>query len=154
MGMVLRSIDGNVAAVDVHDDVALRLAGLDQRYTPGRRAIVEVLAKASRPLTVPELLAAAGAAGEGAGTVPQSSAYRNLTLLVEVGILHRLPGSDEFARYELAEELAGHHHHVTCASCGTVADVSASPRLERALAEAARIAADQTGFEVTGHHIE
>ena len=109
MGMVLRSIDGNVAAVDVHDDVALRLAGLDQRYTPGRRAIVEVLAKASRPLTVPELLAAAGAAGEGAGTVPQSSAYRNLTLLVEVGILHRLPGSDEFARYELAEELAGHH---------------------------------------------
>ena len=137
--------------MELHDDVALRLAGLDQRYTTGRRAIVEVLANASRPLTVPELLAAAGA---GAGGVPQSSAYRNLTLLVEVGILHRLPGSDEFARYELAEELAGHHHHVTCASCGTVADVSASPRLERALAEAARIAADQTGFEVTGHHIE
>src|SRR5207253_1623526 len=79
-----------------------------------------------------------------------------LTLLVEVGIVHRLQGSgsDMFARYELAEELAGHHHHVTCGSCGTVADVSASPRLERALAEAARIAADQTGFEVTGHHIE
>jgi Fe2+ or Zn2+ uptake regulation protein len=138
--------------VELHDDVALRLAGLDQRYTPGRRAIVEVLANATRPLTVPELLAAAGS--KAGGAVPQSSAYRHLTLLVELGILHRLPGSDEFARYELAEELAGHHHHVTCASCGTVADVSASPRLERALAEAARIAAEQTGFEVTGHHIE
>ena len=143
-----------VTGVELHDDVALRLAGLDQRYTVGRRAIVEILEKATRPLTVPELLAAAGSRKGGA--VPQSSAYRNLTMLVELGIVHRLQpgGSDMFTRYELAEELAGHHHHVTCATCGTVADVSASPRLERALAEAARIAADQTGFEVTGHHIE
>src|SRR5947208_16809181 len=58
-------------AVELHDDVALRLAGLDQRYTPGRRAIVEVLAKSDRPLTVPELLASAGRrAGD---AVPQSS---------------------------------------------------------------------------------
>jgi Fe2+ or Zn2+ uptake regulation protein len=142
-----RALSTPIDGAGVHDAIALRLAALDQRYTRGRRAIVDVLVNAGRPLTVPEILASASG-------LPQSSTYRNLTLLIEVGIVHRLPGGDEFARYELAEEFAGHHHHLTCASCGTIADVSTSPRLERALAEAARIAAAETGFRVTGHHTE
>jgi Fe2+ or Zn2+ uptake regulation protein len=135
--------------VDVDAEIAIRLSGLDQRYTRGRRAIVAALAAAGRPLTVPEILA-----GDAEGELPQSSAYRNLTVLVEVGVVHRLPGTDEFARYELAEEFAGHHHHLLCGSCGTVADVTTSPRLERMLAEAARLAAAETGFEVTGHRMD
>ncbi|MGH9185160.1 MAG: Fur family transcriptional regulator [Acidimicrobiales bacterium] len=135
--------------MDVHDQTALRLAALDQRYTRGRRAIVTVLASAGRPLTVPEILD-----GTDRGALPQSSAYRNLTVLNDAAVVRRLPGTDEFARYELAEELAGHHHHFLCDSCGTVADVSASPRLERALAEAARVAADESGFKVTGHRMD
>lgn len=134
---------------DIHDDVALRLRRSEQRYTPGRRAVVEALLGAGRPLTVPEILD-----GTDRRTLPQSSAYRNLTVLVEAGVAHRLPGTDEFARYELAEELAGHHHHLHCDTCGVVADVSASPRLEKALADAASAAADESGFQVTGHRIE
>jgi Fe2+ or Zn2+ uptake regulation protein len=134
---------------DVHAEASLRLAALDQRYTAGRRAIVEALIGASRPLTVPQLLA-----GTQRGVVPVSSAYRNLTVLLDAGIVHRLPGADEFARYELAEELAGHHHHLLCGKCGAVADVATSSRLERALDEAARVAAAENGFDVTGHRID
>ncbi len=133
----------------MHGEAALRLAALDQRYTRGRRAIVAALSDAARPLTVPEILS-----GTARGSVPVSSAYRNLTVLLEAGVAHRLPGADEFARYELAEELAGHHHHLVCEKCGRVADVDTSSRLEKALAEAAAVAAAENGFDVTGHRID
>ena len=51
--------------------------------------------------------------------------------------MHRVVGADEFARWELAEDLTGHHHHLICASCGRVEDVPASAGLERSVAAAA-----------------
>ena len=133
----------------VHDEAARRLAAFDQRYTAGRRAIIEVLHAAERPLTVPEIVARVPS-----GRVPLSSAYRNLTALVGAGVVHLVAGTDDHGRYELAEDLAGHHHHVLCASCGVVGDISANPRLERALAHAARVVEDETGFAVTSHRID
>jgi len=65
-----------VSDEQLHGEVSLRLARLQQRYTPSRRAIVEALADAGRPLTVPEILAVKG-------DVPMSSAYRNVTVLTE-----------------------------------------------------------------------
>ncbi len=122
---------------------------MEQRYTSGRRAIIAVLDAAERPLTVPEVIERAES-----GSVPLSSAYRNLGILVEAGAVHRVAGADDHSRFELAEDLAGHHHHLLCGDCGVVSDVSAHPRLERALADAARVASDETGFEVTGHRID
>ncbi|MGH2717556.1 MAG: Fur family transcriptional regulator [Actinomycetota bacterium] len=135
------------APAGLHDAVALRLAQADQRYTPLRQALVETLSAAGRPLTIPEILAATP-------LLPQSSAYRNITALIEAGVATRLPGTDDHGRYELAEELSGHHHHLVCASCGKVDDVKPSPRLERALAEAARAAAEQQGYSVTDHRFD
>jgi Fur family transcriptional regulator, ferric uptake regulator len=131
--------------MDIHQEVVTRLAALDQRYTRGRRALVDVLAAADRPLTVPEMIGP---------SVPQSSAYRNLAVLIEAGVVHRIAGADEFARFELAEDVAEHHHHLLCSNCGAVADVTATPRLEKALSEAAVVAAEENGFEVTGHRID
>lgn len=122
---------------------------MDQRYTRGRRAIVAVLEAAERPLTVPEVVQRAEP-----GSVPLSSAYRNLSILAEADVVHRVVGADDHSRFELAEDLGGHHHHLLCSECGTVSDVSAHPRLERALADAARVAGEETGFEVTGHRID
>jgi Fe2+ or Zn2+ uptake regulation protein len=132
---------------DVHDHVARRLRTEELRYTPGRRAIVDVLKAAERPLTVPEIL-------ERSRSVPLSSAYRNLTALLQAGVAHRVAGTDDHGRYELAEDIAGHHHHLVCHSCGVVTDIPASPRLERALAEAGRAAGEEAGFQVTGHRID
>jgi Fe2+ or Zn2+ uptake regulation protein len=133
---------------DLHGEVARRLAGVDQRFTSGRRRLVEVLERSERPLTVPDIQAAADT------NLPQSSVYRNLTVLVEAGAVRRLLGTDELARFELAEDLAGHHHHLLCSVCGSVSDVRAAPRLERALTEAAQLAADEVGFEVREHRID
>ncbi len=133
----------------LHEEAAVRLAALDQRYTSSRRALVDALRAAGRPVAMPEIL------GATAG-IPQSSAYRNLTVLCEAGVARRLAGTDDVGRFELAEDLSGndHHHHVMCSSCGLVADVGASPALERSLAEAARVASKETGFEVSAHRID
>jgi Fe2+ or Zn2+ uptake regulation protein len=134
-------------ADDVHPAVAVRLARVEQRYTSSRRALVETLATAGRPLSIPEILAANP-------SVPQSSAYRNVTALVEAKALRRVAGSDDHGRFELAEDLGGHHHHVICESCGRILDIGASPRLERALADAARVAEEETGFSIDDHRMD
>jgi Fe2+ or Zn2+ uptake regulation protein len=132
----------------LHRIVALRLAALDQRYTRSRRLLVEVLALADRPLTVPEILTASPG-------LPQSSAYRSLTVLIEAGVVHRVAGHDDQGRFELAEELSGrHHHHLVCEGCGRVADIAASPRVERALAEVTRVAAQEAGFQARQHRLD
>jgi Fe2+ or Zn2+ uptake regulation protein len=140
---------GRVTGLDgLHGLVALRLAGFDQRYTQSRRALVEALAGGDRPLTVPEILAARPG-------LPQSSAYRSLTVLIEAGVVHRVVGHDDQGRFELSEELwGGHHHHLVCETCGRVADIDASPRVERALAEATRLAAREAGFHTRQHRLD
>lgn len=133
--------------MQLHDRVALRLAHFDQRYTANRRSLIDALAEADRPLPIADVIDAAD--------VPLSSAYRNLTVLADAGVVRRVVGSDDAGRFELSEELSGrHHHHLVCGSCGEVADVEASPRLERALADAARTAVAGSGFEVFEHRID
>ncbi|HEY2428790.1 MAG TPA: Fur family transcriptional regulator [Acidimicrobiales bacterium] len=134
-------------AGDLHTEVARRLALVDQRYTSSRRALVEVLAQAGRPLSIPEILAVAGA-------LPQSSAYRNITTLSDAGAVRRVAGNDANGRFELAEDLAGHHHHLLCTGCGHVFDIDAPPRLERAVAETARDIAESSGFAVDTHRLD
>src|SRR5262249_59468440 len=84
------------AARDVsgtRDAVASMLHAHAQRLTPTRQRIVGVLADASGPLTIPEILAA----GRG---LAQSSVYRNLVVLEEAGVVHRVVPTYHFARYE------------------------------------------------------
>ncbi len=131
----------------LHDKIGLRLAGLDQRYTSLRRALVETLATAGRPLTIPEILAAAP-------QLPQSTTYRNLTALIEAGVVQRVSGTGDHSRFELAEELSGHHHHLVCANCAKVEDIQPSPRLERALGESVRAAAEAQGYQVSEHRLD
>jgi Fe2+ or Zn2+ uptake regulation protein len=136
-----------VVAPGLHDVASVRLAAGDQRYTPLRRALVATLADAGRPLAVPELL-------EAIPHLALSSAYRNIATLVDVGVVRRVLGTDERARFELAEALSSHHHHVTCERCGAVEDVAPSPRLERAVVEAAGVAAEELGYVVRAHRFD
>jgi len=134
-------------APSLHDAIGVRLAGLDQRYTPLRRILVETLAASERPLTIPDILTAAP-------QLPQSSAYRNVTTLIDAGVVRRIAGPDDHGLFELAEEFSGHHHHLVCTSCGKVEDVAPSERLERALGDAAHTLADAHGYQVTEHRVE
>jgi Fe2+ or Zn2+ uptake regulation protein len=132
---------------DVREAVATRLRSVGQRLTSNREALLDTLSTAPRPLTIPEILARR----EG---LAQSSVYRNLVVLEEAGIVHRVVGTDEFARWELAEDLTGHHHHLICASCGRVEDVPASAGLERSVAAAAAAVTRTTGFHTQRHRVD
>ena len=132
---------------DLHHAISARLRGVDQRYTSGRRSLVDALVGANRPLTAAEILVAGGLA--------QSSAYRNLAVLESCGVVHRVAGSDEFARFELAEDLTDHHHHhLICTNCGMVTDFTVSDRLERSLEAAMERVAETSGFRPDHHRLD
>jgi Fur family ferric uptake transcriptional regulator len=136
-------------ADELHAAAERRLAKVGQRHTRQRRAIVDLVAAAGRPVSVPELLAVDGA------EVSQSSLYRNLVVLEDVGVLQKVAGWGNHDRFELSESLSGHHHHhLLCVSCGLVVDIPTDHSFERAMsAEAARVSSD-LGFEVTGHSVD
>ena len=135
-------------AVDLHTSVAERLGEVGQRYTRGRRSLVTVLEEATRPLTIQEILGRDKA-------LAQSSAYRNLVLLEQSEVVHRVVGTDEFARFELAEHLTDHHHHhLICTQCGQVADFTVSSEVEEALGRALDSAAADAGFVTQDHRLD
>ncbi|MHB8670289.1 MAG: Fur family transcriptional regulator [Acidimicrobiales bacterium] len=131
---------------DLHEIAAERLRRQDQRYTPNRRGLVSALA-AGPPMTLPELLKA----NRG---LPQSSAYRNLALLEEAGVVRRIVGGGEFARYELAEDLTEHHHHFICSACGSVDDFTLPAALEKAVEAALTRAARARKFRGLHHRLD
>ena len=134
-------------ATDLERAVLQRLGERDLRFTSGRRAIVDGLRAAEGPVTLPELL-------ELTPGLPQSSAYRNLALMEEAGVVRRLVHDTEHARYELAESLTEHHHHLICESCGLVRDIRFDARLERRLDETCEAVAAAEGFSVQRHTID
>jgi Fe2+ or Zn2+ uptake regulation protein len=147
LGEVGSRVGGVSVTASVHEAIGVRLAGLDQRYTPLRRVLVDTLSTSARPLTIPEILSVAPA-------LPQSSAYRNVTALIEAGVVRRVSGTDDHGRFELGEEFSGHHHHLVCAACGKVEDIPPSQRLERALGESARSIAEDLGYQIKEHRLE
>jgi Fe2+ or Zn2+ uptake regulation protein len=134
-------------AEEIERAVRLRLDERQVRFTPRRRRLVEVLAAATRPVTIAEISAQAP-------DLAVSSTYRNLVVLEGAGVVHRIVTGDDFARFELAEDLTGHHHHhLVCTACGSVEDLHASPELEAAVAVAAA-RARRRGFDIEGHRLD
>ena len=131
----------------IHSTAADRLRDEGQRYTTQRRDLVDLLVEVEQPLTIPQLL-------ERQPGLSQSSAYRNLAVLERAGVVHRIAGSDGFARYELTEDLTGHHHHLICSACGEVVDFAVSDAVERDLEVALHRAAQRAGFQVSGHRLD
>jgi Fe2+ or Zn2+ uptake regulation protein len=131
----------------LRETVARRLGRQQQRMTAGRSQLVDVLAASDRPLTIPEIL-------ETRRGLAQSSVYRNLVVLEQAGVVHRVVTHDEFARYELAEDLTEHHHHLVCSQCGRVEDLPASDSIERSVAAAVEQAAARAGFRTQHHRLD
>jgi len=131
----------------LHDLVEARLKRVDQRYTPGRRAIVELLLGAGRPVSIGDI-------ADRLPELPRSSAYRHLVDLQGAGLVRRVTAHDEFARFELAEDLTEHHHHLLCLGCGRVIDVTPSRSFERAVTRTVDELAGAAGFEPHGHRLD
>ena len=125
-----------------------RLSSEGVRLTRGRRATVQAIAKAGGPRTAAEIQTELG------GAIPLSSLYRSLSILTESGVLVAQHDSGGIMRFELAEWLAGHHHHFVCVSCGIAVDVTPNPAQERAIERLINEMASAYGFAVTGHRFE
>jgi Fur family transcriptional regulator, ferric uptake regulator len=132
---------------DLHELVEVCLKRVDQRYTPGRRAIVEFLVSSGHPVSISDIAAELP-------DVPRSSAYRHLVDLQAAGVIRRIAASDEFARFELAEDLTEHHHHLLCTSCGRVIDVTPTPAFERSVDRVVAELAAQQAFQPTSHALD
>ena len=133
------------AAVDHQIEAVLADRGL--RYTRGRRAVIRILLAAAGPLSVAQIQKTLH------GEEPLSSLYRSCAVLEKAGILspHTARG---LTRYELAEWLMGHHHHLICAECGNIDDFTLPAEMEQTFGTLIGRAAESQGFLATDHMLE
>ncbi len=124
-----------------------RLRQVHQRYTPQRRKIIEVLAEVGHPLTIQNIR-------EHSNDLAQSSVYRNLVVLEEFGVVTKVVTHSDIGRYELAEDLTGHHHHLICSQCGVVRDVVVPDALERDIGRALNALSRREGFSLDHHRLD
>jgi Fe2+ or Zn2+ uptake regulation protein len=131
-------------------DIAIeqRLAAHGIRFTKGRRALVAALTDTEGPRTAAELHA------QLEQSVPLSSLYRSLTVLSEAGVIATHHGQAGILRFELAEWLTGHHHHLICTSCGAVIDAVPSRAQEAEMRHIVETMATPHGFEPGAHRFE
>ncbi|MBC8364912.1 MAG: transcriptional repressor [Actinobacteria bacterium] len=136
----------HVSAVDLHAAVDLRLRAAGLRNSRSRQVVVDVLVRAGRPLSLPEIL-------DTDAELAQSSAYRNLGELVDAGVARRVESADDHARFELHESLTGHHHHLVCTSCGRVEDFDVPDDFEAGI-DVMVDAAESQGFRIDAHRFD
>ena len=133
--------------VDVDQLIASQLQAVGQRYTSNRRRLISILLRSSKPLSINQIL-------DMNPELAQSSAYRNLTVLEEAGSIAKIVTSADHARYELAEEILEHHHHIICSPCGEILDFHLSDKIEDALEASLQEIADQLGFTLDTHRLD
>ena len=132
----------------VDREIERRRAEVDVRYTRGRRVVIGALADADGPRSAAELSQVIGEA------VPLSSLYRSLAVLEEAGVLAPHFSSPGLTRYELAEWLSGHHHHLVCVCCGIVQDIDVADDVEQRLQEIVAGIAGGASFSELNHALE
>lgn len=125
-----------------------RLEQRQMRLTTARRMVLEAIQLAAGPQSAAELAERVGK------SVPMSSLYRTLNVLDEAGVIERYHDHAGVARYELAEWLTGHHHHLTCVVCGWTGDVAVPDDLETAIGQIATAIGERFDFSVDGHRLD
>lgn len=79
-----------------------------------------------------------------------ATVYRTLLLFDNLGIVQKLNIDDSGARYELVEELEGHHHHhLICSKCSKVEEVRVD-----LLDEVEKKIEDSHGFRIQNHELK
>ena len=115
----------------------------NMRLTTQRQIILEELTKVASHPTANEVydMVRKRLPRIGLGTI-----YRNLELMAESGMILKLETSGNQKRFDATTVP---HYHIRCAACGRVRDVHMppSPQLDA-------LAAEVTGYQVTGHSIE
>jgi Fur family transcriptional regulator, ferric uptake regulator len=116
-----------------------------ERVTVARTGLIDVIARAKKPLSVPDILETLAKRGL---DVNKTTLYRDLEFFVKQRMVIGIQLNERQKRYELADR--DHHHHVVCTSCDRVEDV----KLERELAAEERKIELATKFKIERHALE
>lgn len=131
----------------MHEIAVQRLDVINQRYSTRRKRLVDVLLQSPHPMTATDIVAIDA-------ELPQSSVYRNLSVLESAGVVVKVLTNGDRAAFELAEDLKGHHHHLVCVGCGMVLDVEIPADIERVLTNGMSAVAQDNAFELQGHRLD
>ena len=114
---------------------------LGYRATAPRKAIASLLERKQEGFTVEAL-------NEELPSVSRATVYRNIKLLVDVGVVCKLTTMDGSHVYSVSQT-GRHHHHYVCVECGKVEEFRAAAveRLVRAIAS-------EIPGKVVNHRIE
>jgi len=110
--------------------------------TKARSRLFEILLT-SEPQTMHQLIMASDK------LMDRVSVYRVIELFEKLGIAQRINIGWKY-KIELSEVFLGHHHHMTCLTCGRVIAIKDHDTLERLITELSSTA----GFTLTAHQLE
>ena len=117
------------------------------RWTPQRRALIEVLLASNGHLTGTELVERCRALDP--ETTP-STVYRTLDALEEIGLVRHSHGHDGHEEFHVLP--ATEHGHLQCEGCGSTWEIEASEArtLTRTLVRSRRFALDLSHLTIVG----
>lgn len=97
--------------------------GCGYRMTKPREAIMDVLGKTKDHLSAEDIYLSVHKFYPNIGL---TTVYRNLELMVEMGMVVKFEFGQGKAKYELADNYGtkGHHHHLVCLKCAKIIDYS------------------------------
>ena len=113
------------------------------RITPQRHAILEFLIDSMIHPTADDIYKALA---DKFPNMSVATAYNNLRVFREVGLVKELTYGDAASRFDF---ITGDHYHMICESCGKIVDFH-YPGLN----EVEQLASHVTGFEVNSHRLE
>ncbi len=131
--------------VQIHGALeTLRLQG--DRITVVKRAIIEILSQAEKPLSVLDMQKKLKAKKLLAN---KTTVYRQLNILVRYRLVHEIRLNERTKRYELSKK-DDHHHHLVCMKCDVIEDISFKDDLLRQEKKILK----KSNFKVLQHSLE
>jgi Fur family ferric uptake transcriptional regulator len=114
------------------------------KLTRARRAVIQVLADAAKPLNITDLHERSQNHAADIGLV---TVYRTLEVMMQLELVRPVHLMENCHGYAVASP--GHTHHVVCSQCNNVVEIEGCD-LSTFLDEVQ----DQTGYRITGHWLE
>jgi Fur family ferric uptake transcriptional regulator len=129
------------------DGVRERIRARGMRWTPQRRALIEVLSRADGHVTGAELVERCREIDP--ATIP-STVYRTLDVLEELGFVSHSHSADGREEYHVLPE--AEHGHLQCLGCGTTWEIpeTEARSLVDGLERARGFAVDLTHLSIAG----
>ncbi|MFH1186593.1 MAG: Fur family transcriptional regulator [Candidatus Levyibacteriota bacterium] len=124
------------------------LKGKEIKKTLARTAILNILKKIKKPISVSEIIEKLN---QTSIKIDRVTVFRNINLMTKKGLINKVEFNEGKFRYELTS--LPHHHHIVCTKCGNVKDIK-SDLLHDQIDKISKTANKLYGFETEEHKVE